>query len=666
MKRSLFHVAFLLLAGLLLLGPHAPQAGLHLDDHGFHHSLSQADWAAVWNEFLSYVPGRNLYILYYAALYKILGPSPERLHLFGLFLELLNVALVYALLRQMRAQASWGLFIAGMFLVYPNHGETHFWTAAVAMNLLSTTLLLSCFWIAGASQLKPALRWPAATLLYAMALFDYDQAFFMWIPLLFYVWILLPGPRPSQVPALWLIACGLAMNLAHLLLRLFVPVSSGGRPMIVFANFPRSFLHSLLEALIPLRKLPIWDCLRSWAGGPVPTLVLVLVLSGLWIVLVKSDWRREERAPRALIVFGLLWFFCAYLPNYFWYISPRHNYLPSFGLLLALAWGAERLLAFPRLRHWLAPALAGSAFLFFAVSGASALAEGYAWKLSTRLQEQFIREARELLGPRVENLFLLGAPMTLARAPAFKQPGEHRYLFAQAAGHLPATGDIVLSPTHRGAFYGNQVELFGKDSMWWEPYAGMNLLLYRSGKFSCAARLQVEAPTGDLKTVSLQAPASCRSSPRVTAPVWLASSELGTDNSPPLWTASNGASLLRLKGRLSSERLELETLWRAEKPLPDFAFTINVRHNGRLVFEPVYSQEFLGKRQYASLWPAYDDLNPPSGWTPGTAARAIHHFKLPGPIPSGPLEAELAVFERRDGAAWIKIGSCRRLLEQNP
>ncbi|MBI5631773.1 MAG: hypothetical protein HY921_12920 [Elusimicrobia bacterium] len=657
MLRSIPSLAFLALAGGLIFGPHAPQAGLHLDDHAFHATLSKPRWSQMRREFLDYVPGRNLYILYYAALYKILGPDPARLHLFGLFLDLLNVGLVYALLGQMGLAESQRLLASGLFLVYPNHGETHFWTSAIAMNLLSTTFILLSFLAAGIASLRPAARWGLALAFYALAAFDYDQAFFMWIPLLFFLRRLAPEPRPSHEALAGIAVFGLAVDGIHCLLRLLAPVSNGGRPMIRFGNMPGSFLHSLLDSFVPMRKLPAWEALHSWAGGPGPTAALLAVLSAAWIWKM-AQLRGSEEAPAApwtVLSFGACWFFCAYLPNYFWYISARHNYLPSLGLVLCLAAGAQRWLASAGLRP--RRAAAGAAFLFFGLSGGTALAEGYGWSLSAQLQQRFAQKALELLGGKADSLFLLGAPLSIARAPAFRQPREHVYAFAESGGALPRAGDIMMGPTRRGAFHGNQVELFGKEYFSWTPYRDMQVMLYNNGDFACAGGLKLEIPGGKIETVALNAPTSCRAEARLSPKAWLMDSRFvpGQGALPPLWTAANGASLLALRGRLAGEWLELEMLWKAEKKIAaDFATVVTLRRNdGSIVFEPVYAAE----RQYSALWPCYDDLIPPASWPEGAVVRETFRLKRTPALTAGALGAELSLFERRDKDPWAKLGT---------
>ena len=334
---------FLILTGLLVFGAHAPKAGLHLDDHAFHRTLSGADWPEIRERTLKYVPGRNLYILYYAGLYRILGPEPSRLHLFGVGLDILNALLAASLLVRLGGSLGWSLLFAGLFLVYPNHGETHFWTAAVGMNLLSTTFLLAACRLAAAQSLNAVVRWAACLGLLALAVFDYDQSVLMWLPIAVYAVWLCPDSGLPRAWALSFAGAGIVLDAAHAFLRAYSPHSEGGRPVVRLGQVGQRAWEALLSSAVPLRKFPIWESLQSWAGGPEATTAMVLALAGTWAWLSRRLGVPEAHEPKSegpglgrIAAFGLLWMLCAYAPNFFWYLSPRHNYLPSFGFLLAL------------------------------------------------------------------------------------------------------------------------------------------------------------------------------------------------------------------------------------------------------------------------------------------------------------------------------------------
>ncbi|MBI4677699.1 MAG: hypothetical protein HY748_08950 [Elusimicrobia bacterium] len=675
-------LSMLVIIGILILAPHVPHAGLHLDDHGFHWHLSRADFAAAWRNALAYIPGRNLYILYYWAFYKALGPFPERLHLLGMALDILNGCLAYVLLRRAAAGRAAALLCAGLFLVWPNHAETHFWTASVGMNLLSTTFILLTFLTAGDARIAPGLRFALAVTLFGLALFDYDQAFFMWIPLAFYL-----GSLAEKPPAGWRLglagACAL-LSCGHFLIRTFSPHVSGS-PVVRPGAVALRAAQSLAVSAVPMTKLPVWEALQSFSGGPVPTVALTLALTGGWLFLIHGLWSAEDAEPSPrLAVLGGLWFAAAYLPNYFWYISPRHNYLPSLGFIMASFYLASRLVSrIPFLR----PALAGLAFLIFGLSSAATLAEGYGWASAAALHSQFAGEAPRLLPDPPDNIFLVGAPRTFLRAPAFSLTDEHLFLYAYATGHLPAAGDIMLTPTRTGAFYRNQPEVYGPDSLHWRSYRGMRVLTrsVAEGGFLRLKGLRVEPPGLPQARIGLCEEPACRDgeldsrqgavpdglgtgvagrdSVGLDARVWLVKAlALPPANKPAVFQASNGVSLIAASGRRGDGWFDLDLHWLADRrPAADFASVVRLYDGaGRPAFEPVHPVlpglvRRLG-RFPAALWPAYNDLKPASGWKAGSVVAERYRLATTKPLPAGPLELRLTLFEKTQTGPWKRLG----------
>ncbi len=665
---------FLILTGLLVFGAHAPKAGLHLDDHAFHRTLSAADWPEIKERTLKYVPGRNLYVLYYAGLYRLLGPEPSRLHLFGLGLDIVNALLASSLLLRLGGSAGWSLLFGGLFLVYPNHAETHFWTAAVAMNLLSTTFLLAACRLSAAKNLHPVLRWAACLLLLALAVFDYDQSVLMWLPIAVYAVLLCPDTGLTRGWGLTFAGAGIVFDAAHAFLRAYSPHSEGGRPVIRLGQAGHRAWEALLSSAVPLRKFPIWESLQSWAGGPADTLVTLLILAGAWLWLAGrlgvsecSEAKPDGPPLGRIAAFGLLWMLCAYAPNFFWFLNPRHNYLPSLGFLLALTAGALALArSFPAARK----GLAAAAFLFFGLSAAAGVAEGYGWRHAADLHARFTEAAQGLLPDKAANIFLLDAPVSVARAPAFSQTSEHMLLYWNKTGVLAEPGDTTLTPGRTGAFYRNQLSMYGRDTLYWHPYRGMNLLVYdgkadpkyrAEGNFSCAAELKL-FPAGETSySADITKDQKCRTVAELNAPVWMVSSRrLKGAGKKPILSFPNSVALLSSSVRLldNPPRLELTLLWRPTRPVPDFAFVVTLRdQGGREVFAPVYSGSRGRWPGHETLWPCFNDLLPPSTWAKNSEITETYRFLLKNPIPPGPLEARLTVFEKPQDLfrPWLRL-----------
>ena len=639
--------AFLALAGAALFGAHALRAGLHLDDFGFHRSLARASWAQAWPLFRDYVPGRNLHVLYTWLLYRLLGPFPARLHAAGLLLDLALAPLVYALLRQRRHAPRFALIAAGLFLVWPNRGETHYWTSSIAMNLASTAFLLGAFLAAGSAG-GASRRWPAAFLLYALALFDYDQVFFLW-PLL--IW---HGARakPRNESAAWPLAfaagCA-AMNACHLALRLFWPVAAGGRPVPRFGLFWENVAHELAITLVPLRKLPAWPSLAAPLGGPALTVLALALLSAAWLWLASRQQAGGSSSPREPL-FGAAWLLLAYLPNDFWYLSPRHNLLPAVGAALLLAEAARRLSSAGR---GVAAAAAALAWLGFGLGGAQALADGFGWEAGARLHAAF-RAAAPALAPPDRPLFLLGAPSSAARGPAFEVPREAAWVYGQDRAEEPA-GSVNALPTRTGFFADSDTEYGGPDRWSWTPYAGSSVLAFAApDRFERAGTLIIR-PVGE---PAFEAPLGQGAAVPMEAPLWLLRS------APSASEARGGvevvAGLRALNGtlRCKDAACELDLAWLSAAKRPDFAWTFALLDkDSRVVFEPTYRLRVGARLQTSMLWPVFDDLQPPSSWRPGRAQQERLRFSAQPGLRASAARVRVTVYERRADGPWPRLGS---------
>ena len=619
----------LLVLGGLLFGPTIPLAGLHLDDFAFHRLFARP-WRDVWMMFLHYVPGRNLDIAYEAALRAALGSGPRALHCAGLLLDLANVALFYLLARRAGASPRWAFAAAGFFLVYPNHGETHFWTFAIAQNLAPVTLvLLSALCL---RREKPL--WLASFGLYLLALFDYDQAFLMWLPILLVG--LLPVSRGTTRAAVKFAAACLAADLAHVSFRHLAAVSEGGRPVITLGRVLPSARAALEASLVPMMKLPRLEFLSA---GEV---ILCAAAALTWGLLTRLLAREEIEAPAALrlIAAGVAWWACAYFPNLFWYLSPRHHYLPSAGLLLAAAGAAS--LAAARLSAYSKRALLVLGALAFGLAAGFDVAEGRAWAASSRLLETLAAELRA--GPPADNVYVLGAPAGFGPAPALASPIEADFAASGDSGPL-AHASIAPAATRRGLFSGCESDLFGDAGWSWRPLAGARILVYDGrGGFKRAGTLVIEPPGLPLVELALgSGPATAR----LAAPLWLAEARAARSAGGRL-AGSGGVELSSASFRVVGPGVgELSLTWISARG--DFAFILALDDARGRLFEA--RDRPKGRRE--TLWPAYDDLVEKR---PGQSVVERWRLRLPRD-PRGPVSATVTLFE--PGRPWRPIGTLR-------
>lgn len=586
----------------------APFAGLHLDDYSFLAMLQGASPGAVWTEFIRYVPGRNMHILFFDALLRATGGSAPAMHLVGVAFDALNAALYFILVRRLTGLRSVALAAAAAFLIAANHGETHFWVNNIPQIQVPAALLLAAFLLAS----KPGGLIPALAV-YSVALFTYDQAFLLWPLLLALAWSKDPRPRRRRYGAA---AAAMALlNAGHLAARYLAPYSSGGRPLIRAGDFFARCAQAVYSVLLALFPWPT-SSHAHWAWS-VP-IVLLAVGAGIWLAgAVRDDARREApvldawtkgRAWKACAAAGLAWTALSYGPNLFWYMSPRHHLIPSVGWCLALASaGAYAAARIPGAARW----LRGLGVVVFALSAVSGAHEGTQWMDSGRLQDAFAAAVRRV-PPPVETLFVLGAPRRLRRAPAFDLPHDVIFAAGRALGRPPLKiGDYEVTPTARGVVYFNDLTLMPASNFQWVPAADANVLLYDQAarRFECVGTLDLDLPDGSARALALRGAASCPERVRMSADAFLASSSpgprpRGARSLPPV----AGLRLVSAEASALGGSTLLKLGWEVDTP-PEgpLAFVVRVKNaSGETVLDGVFPARGT-KRPYPVIWPLVDD-----------------------------------------------------------
>ncbi|MBI4061160.1 MAG: hypothetical protein HY403_06995 [Elusimicrobia bacterium] len=651
-----------LLAAAALLGAApflltAPLCGLYLDDYSFLRLLEGAAPSELWTAFLRYVPGRNLHIPFFYALLELTGRSVFAMHLVGVAFDALNAALLFLLVRRLTGLGSIALAAAAAFAAAPNHGETHFWINNIPQCQIPTALVLTAFLLAARGGLL------AASAVYAVALFTYDQVFFLWPLLLAVAWRRDRAPRPALYGAA---AAGLlALNAAHIALRYLSPHAQGGRPLIRAADF----LDRCRDALAATGKglLPWPTSSHAHWAWSLPVVVLALA-AAVWLLRAVRAQAREENAALAswtggsgwlaAAAGGAAWTVLAYFPNLFWYLSPRHNLLPSIGWSLAVvslgAWTLSR-------SRRAAAVLPPLACLFFAAATVSNVHEGTQWIDARRLHDGFAAAVRRLSAP-VDSVFVVGAPRSLRRAPAFNLP-QDVVLAAGRALRRPSldAGDYQLSPTRRGVVYRNDLTIGPAETFRWLPAGEANVLVFDAPKrtFRCAAALAVASPDGSSHRLALRPNEDCAFVLPASADAFLAASTPGRASRPAeTGPRAGGLTLLSAAAFVQAETTRLELEWRVETPpRRTLAFIPRLKDaSGRLLLDSVFPSRG-GKRPYPTIWPLVDDLAPGLRLKPGQALRQVFLLaRAPKPAASATF-LELDAFELTDAGDAAPLGT---------
>lgn len=635
----------------------APFCGLYLDDYTFLRMLEGAAPGRLWTEFLHYVPGRNLHIPFFYGLIEFTGRSVLLMHLVGTAFDAVNASLLFLLVRRLTGLRSVGLAAAAAFAVAPNHGETHFWITLIPQCQIPTALTLAAFLVAAHGGLLPACA------VYAVALFTYDQVFCLWPLLLALAWSRDPAPLRARYAAAT--AGLLTLNAAHITLRYLSPHASGGRPLIRISDF----FGRCRDAAVAVSKgvLPWPTSSHAHWAWTLPVVVLALAGS-VWLYRAVRDQAEDEKDSLsswakgpgwiAAAAGGAAWTFLAYFPNLFWYLSPRHNLLPSVGWSLSVisigAYAVSRGRRAAAVLPWLA-------CLFFATAAVSDVHEGTQWVDARRLHDDFATAVKRLTPP-IESVFLVGAPRGLRRAPAFNLPHDVIYAAGRALGRPEVeAGDYHLSPTRRGVVYRNDLSIGPAEGFRWLPAEEANVLSFDVDKraFICAAALNVRSPDGSEHLLALRPNRDCSLVLPRNADAFLAASTPGpATNARPGAPRAGGLSLLSAAASVQGETTSLELEWRVETPPQGtVGFIPRLKDaSGNLLLEAVFPSRGT-KRPYPTIWPLIDDLAVGLHLQPG---RTLRQTFLLNRAPKGPAPAavlELDAFALSAAGSGVPLGT---------
>lgn len=354
--------------------------GFYADDSGFLLDIVlNMPLKDLFASMYAYVPGRNLHILWQYFVTMLAGGTGienlPAMHAIQTFVDAVNGILLYVFLRLCRVQL-WPAFVAAVaFIIFPNHGETHFWLSSLPMNILSTffVLVLLClavlFLYIDKSKNENLIRILLLSLVltFIASMFTYDQV----VPVTMTIMTLLGAALFSRnrryrstIICIWLTCVGLF--LALLAWKITTP---GGGPSFSHLNLEHillTFLRScwlwisillvpydlidLLSArsigdiLYTLKHLevafPIW--VRASSSDRWLTLIITAaVISATLIFYIKRskaiNCNNVFPLNKILILGGAFFFLLAYLPSYLWHLAPRHSYLPSVGVAIVIA-----------------------------------------------------------------------------------------------------------------------------------------------------------------------------------------------------------------------------------------------------------------------------------------------------------------------------------------
>lgn len=476
-RRRVDVIACALLFGLTLLvfAPGARSLGFYADDAGFLDTLGAASLTDAVDSAGAYVPGRWLHMIWQWSLFQIAGSGPESLpalHLLQSLLDAIAVVLLFVVGRQLGLPISFAALAAILFAFYPNHAETHFWLSAAPMNLASTVFsllfliaLIRVFRIEQAGN-RNDIQWqrPAWYLVellsFALAMFTYDQPFLLLSLAVAVragaaVWTAQPEYR-RQVLLRW---CGLSLpHASAAMIMIWVKLQPVSGPTLTHLG-PLHIAETAARAVLVHCAMPFHSAGREFlkliSGHE---FLIIIGLTTLSVAILQLLQRLDHAAPvwlgtrssppskeaaqipmaagqghvgnhkKALVLTcaGLSMMVTGYGPTLAWYISARHNYLPSAGLALAVAaaawWISEHAQwrqSAHRSRRLIHPLMNGGLVALIFIGLGNCVLEKRVWAEAYAIRQQFYQSLLEQHRAEQVLIFRRYPKYHLGRAPLF-------------------------------------------------------------------------------------------------------------------------------------------------------------------------------------------------------------------------------------------------------
>lgn len=369
---DIFFIILITITCVSIYGYRSGELGIYADDAGFLLAINNEMSATnLINNALGYVTGRNLHIVWHYLLTVLAGgnspSSIASMHHIAVFFDAINACLFYTLSRILSLEKIPCFIGTIFFIIFPNHGETHFWISALPMNIISTffvlILLIICSYLVlyneSLSNNSVANCLIIAFFTFFLALFTYDQT----APLCLF----------SLCITIWTIAKerkfkGISLHFSIFFVSIITTCSwliwkftnPGGGPSISKVNFDQIFINFIQSITIWIstfysannffnintefttnKIIPVWYLLDTYESFISVGVMLLILLSSIGLFWtgqhkkIELNYSTSIRA-RGLLLFSIALIILAYAPSYAWYISPRHNYLPSVGVALFL------------------------------------------------------------------------------------------------------------------------------------------------------------------------------------------------------------------------------------------------------------------------------------------------------------------------------------------
>jgi tetratricopeptide (TPR) repeat protein len=292
----------------------------------------------------------------YMLCYRVFGPHPFGFHLVNIVLNVLVVAAVFLVTKQLFQDRNLALMAAILFAIHPIHSEAIAWVAASPDLQLSLFYLLSFWFFLAVARPGGRFSWFAQLAMagsFVLALLSKEQA--VTLPVLATAYEHFyradraetkPAQKVQRYAVLWL------LTFAYLLFRVRVlGALSSGFNMIrltwyeTFASAIALLGQYIWKGLWPV-DLRVFCPFHKPFGSFDPAVIGGAIALAMCCALFLFLWRHAKP-----LSFGILWMLAIVAPvvNARWMptavFAERYFYLPSVGFCWILGWGFLRLQA---------------------------------------------------------------------------------------------------------------------------------------------------------------------------------------------------------------------------------------------------------------------------------------------------------------------------------
>jgi hypothetical protein len=607
-----------------VFGERSELLGLYSDDAGFIANFEPVSFSRMLYLATHYIPGRNFHYFWEYLVLLVSGSTLDSLptqHVIETGLIALNAGALYLALRLMSLPPFPCFVGASLFAFYPGRAEALYWLQAIPMNLVSTLLIfmIVILGIVAVRAARSALHGRAAlcllgqSVLFAPALLSYDQSDIVVViattgsalacALLMRSW------RAGMVALAGLYS---ALFLGLMVVKFLYPADGPTFGVLTLAhlasNYSASFSNNFgagLDERMFSRLLPHTGLFEREIAFAVAAGILAagLLCGAPAVATIDSSARgsklqsalRSAGLALAVMLAGVAFYFAAYLPACAWYVSPRHDYLPSAGIAIFAA-GATYLITASG--SWLnrevglatrALILGGlAAFLYLSVQ--CVLIEKGGWIASYQARKNLYAElVRDPKFRAASTLVLDGFPslMPFTSAPLGYQQAAEASLMTRGVASMR---DVVQSaaPARQGEFIYLEGGQWGEDSFLYVLESRIYHIYFRGLRgdhveYSTHAAGPEAAPPFAVEDAGAGGEATAPGDMRQVVDVSLPMMELGDDEALALRPLiAKGDALVPLQ-MPNSQGVECEVLIDVSRPAADAPHEVRISFDAAAV-----------------------------------------------------------------------------------